>query len=216
LLELLSTSSPALAADEEAFLPLVHAVWPVVMSRLYDPETFVAVEACRALSALCVAAGDFLSSRFKTEWSDGLGNWFKRVKRQALANKFQKTATRHTYGDDKIMIPGADGTVVQAKSVKNEHSPGSLGQHASPVRLWESAVGLLTTLVLHVQISEEIFEDILGLLAETLERSAEVREALETINADAVWLLRYEQGYIEPLATPQMEGFTFRPMSHVV
>ncbi|KAI6778840.1 TEL2-interacting protein-like protein [Emericellopsis cladophorae] len=216
LLELLSTASPALAADEEAFLPLVHAVWPVVLSRLYDPETFVAVEACQALSALCVAAGDFLSSRFKTEWSDGLGQWFKKVKRQALATRSHRTATRQTGGDDNIMIPTADGTVFQAKPSAREHSLGSLGQHASPVRLWESAVGLLTSLVLHVQISEDMFEDILGLLTETLEKSAEVREALETINADAVWLLRYEQGHIEPLATPQMEGFTFKPMGMAV
>ena len=77
-------------------------------------------------------------------------------------------------------------------------------------------MGLLTSLVLHVQISEDMFEDILALLAETLEKSAKVREALETINADAVWLLRYEQGYIEPLTTPQMEGFTFKPMGMAV
>ncbi|KAK4032553.1 armadillo-type protein, partial [Parachaetomium inaequale] len=65
LLDLISTVAPALAPDETAFLPLVHAVWPVVLARLRDPEPYVAVAACAALGGLCRAAGDFLGARFK-------------------------------------------------------------------------------------------------------------------------------------------------------
>ena len=68
LLDLLSIVCPALSPDEEAFLPLVNSIWPVLIERLYDPEIFVVVSACKALSTLCQSAGDFLSTRIKTEW----------------------------------------------------------------------------------------------------------------------------------------------------
>ena len=220
LLELLSAASPALAADEEAFLPLVHAVWPVVISRLYDPETFIAIEACHALSALCAAAGDFLASRFKTEWADGLGDWCRTVKRRVLAGSSRSVPlskqTRRQGGDGKILIPTAQGSLVEAISSPDQAiepaTSGSLGQHSSPVRLWEAVVKFLTSLVSHVRLSDEMFEDILDILAEVMGRSSEVREALEAVNPDAVWLVRYEHGYIKPLPTPQMEGVVFPPM----
>ncbi|KAB5558437.1 armadillo-type protein [Coniochaeta sp. 2T2.1] len=83
LLELLSRAAPALAADEDSFLPLVNAVWPVMISRLRDGEPFVVVAACDALAALCENAGDFLASRVKTEWGEWTGRWCGRVKGQA-------------------------------------------------------------------------------------------------------------------------------------
>ena len=83
LLELLATASSALAADEDSFLPLVNAIWPVVIERLQDSEAYIIVEACHTLCGLCEAAGDFLSSRFTTEWYDGLGDWCRTVKKQA-------------------------------------------------------------------------------------------------------------------------------------
>ncbi|KAK0711249.1 armadillo-type protein [Lasiosphaeris hirsuta] len=83
LLDLVSVVSPALAPDENAFLPLVNSVWPVVISRLHDSEPFVAIAACKALAALCSAAGDFLASRFKTEWSSGLREWFASARSEA-------------------------------------------------------------------------------------------------------------------------------------
>ena len=45
LLDLVGTVSPALAGDENAFLPLVNTLWPVVVSRLYDGEGYVVVAA---------------------------------------------------------------------------------------------------------------------------------------------------------------------------
>lgn len=224
LLELLSTASPALAADEDVFLPLVNAVWPVVVSRLYDSEAFIAIEACHTLSALCAAAGDFLSSRFKTEWADGLGDWCRRVKRQVLAGGSRAVPaskqTGNLGGGSKILIPTGEGNVVEAKTKSDRAiqpaASGSLGQHSSPVRLWEAVVKFLTSLVSHVRMSQEMFEDILDILAEVLERSAEVRDALETVNADAVWLVRYERGCVERLPAPQMEGVVFPPMDLAV
>ncbi|KAM7183039.1 Armadillo-type fold [Rhypophila sp. PSN 637] len=104
LLDLVGTLSPALANDENAFLPMVNALWPVVVARLYDGEPFVVVAACKALAGMCAAAGDFLGTRFKTEWwscsspgygsgsgssgvggqNGGLGKWLGRVKAEGV------------------------------------------------------------------------------------------------------------------------------------
>ncbi|KAM7197032.1 Armadillo-type fold [Naviculisporaceae sp. PSN 640] len=110
LLELVGTLSPALAPDENAFLPMVNSLWPVVISRLYDGEVFVVIAACHALAGLCKSAGDFLGTRFKTEWwsssvsfdskiggggggrgtkksggnAGGLGKWLRGVKAEAI------------------------------------------------------------------------------------------------------------------------------------
>ncbi|PNY29508.1 TEL2-interacting protein 1 [Tolypocladium capitatum] len=221
LLELLTTASSVLAGDEDAFLPLVNAVWPVVISRLYDPEAFITVEACYALSGLCKATGDFLSSRFKTEWGDGLGNWCRRVKQASSGpNRLRPPKADQTIsgGDKGILIPirsggGLDGreTGLEART----QSSGSLGQHASPVRVWEAVTKLLTAIVSYVQVDDETFDQILDLLSDTLENNQQVREVLETINADAVWLVRYERGYIEPLPTPKLEGVKFAEMVHM-
>ncbi|POS79809.1 hypothetical protein DHEL01_v201782, partial [Diaporthe helianthi] len=83
LLDLLSKVSSALAPDENAYLPLVNDVWPVIVSRLDDPEPYVVMSACGTLAALCESAGDFLGSRVKTEWWDGLGKWCFRVRDEA-------------------------------------------------------------------------------------------------------------------------------------
>ncbi len=83
LLYLLSTVAPVLGPDEDAFLPLVNSVWPVVVSRLHDGEPYVVIAACEALAALCAAAGDFLASRVKAEWWNGLGKWCARIKADA-------------------------------------------------------------------------------------------------------------------------------------
>jgi hypothetical protein len=69
LLSLISTSSASLHNDEDAFLPLVNDIWPVVIKRLYDPEPYVQIAAADAISQLCQGAGDFLSTRISTEWS---------------------------------------------------------------------------------------------------------------------------------------------------
>jgi TELO2-interacting protein 1 len=217
LLELLSTASPALAADEDSFLPLINAIWPVVISRLYDSESFIAIEACRALSALCAAAGDFLASRFSTEWDDGLRNWCRRAKGAAVKTGSQAkvlTSGGTSFGKEKIMFPTAGGELVTAKS-NSDHVPpneGGLGHHASPFRVWEAVSKLLTSMASHVRLTDAMFEDILDLLADLLEKNGEVREALETVDADAVWLKRYERGTAEWLPTPVMDGVVFTSM----
>ncbi|KAK7415110.1 hypothetical protein QQX98_006142 [Neonectria punicea] len=225
LLELLTTASAALAPDEGDFLPLINAIWPVVIDRLHDPEAFIAIEACHALSGLCAAAGDFLASRFKTEWRDWLRDWCRRAKRQA-SNASGHPRPRGDHGKimgpvsdrKQILIPsrGSDGiagnvSLMEVGSYSGGQS-GGLGQFASPAKIWEATVELLTAMVSHVRVDEEMFDDVLDLLSEALERNKQVREALEAVNGDAVWLARYERGAVEWLPAPHQDGLEFVEM----
>jgi hypothetical protein len=71
-------------------------------------------------------------------------------------------------------------------------------------------LGLLTAIVAYVRIEDDMFDDILGLVVDVLPRHAELREALEAVNADAVWLAMYERGMVQGREAPVVEGFEFR------
>lgn len=231
LLDLVATVSPALAPDENTFLPLVNAVWPVIITRLHDPEPFVAIAACKALSALCRAAGDFLATRFQTEWSSGLMKWLVmardaatkarggpvRQKAAAAPRVYGQTSLLHGSGGEssKILIPGrqadSEGLAFRppAPSSLGESPSAGLGRFSQASQIWDAAVELLAAIVSHVRMDDAMFDDILGLLADVIPRDDSVREALEAVNADAVWLALYERGLAEWRATPVMEGMAF-------
>ncbi|KHO00670.1 HEAT repeat protein [Metarhizium album ARSEF 1941] len=218
LLELLTTASPVLSGDEDSFLPLINSIWPMVIERLRDPEPFIRIEACRTLVSLCRAAGDFLSTRFKTEWGEWLRDWCRKMKVNAEGRKASSRPRIPEKGQG-IMIPVRTGNGIEVKGLEVNSRPGSssgsLGQHASPVKMWEAVVMLLTAVVEYVRVDDAMFEDILDILADVMESNKEVREALEVVNADAVWLVRYEKGRVDLLPAPVVDGFEFVEMERL-
>ncbi|KAI1085820.1 ARM repeat-containing protein [Whalleya microplaca] len=222
LLELLTIVCPALAPDEDAFLPLVNSVWPVLVERLYDPETFVVVSACKALAALCQSAGDFLNTRIKTEWWDNLGPWCRKVKAEATQSaksKAKRSTTRdNSYGGDKqdrgILIPirsrdGFEGKEASRAVETTAVSSAGLGRFTQAAQVWEAVQELLVAIVSFVQVDDDVFDQILLLLGDTLTTNPGARQALEAVDADAVWLLMYQRGMLPPLPKPVMAGTTF-------
>ncbi|SPO02790.1 uncharacterized protein DNG_05465 [Cephalotrichum gorgonifer] len=206
LLDLLSTVSPALATDPDSFLPLVNDVWPVVVTRLYDAEPFVSIAACETLAALCSCAGDFLGTRFKTEWWDRMGRWCRNVKREAEKVKGRR---------DVVPALGSAGIVIPIRGRENPAPPrsevvvaatssGGLGKFAQAAKVWEAVVDLLVAVVSHVRVEDEMFDEILGILGDLITVRRDVREALEVVNADAVWLELYERGEVEWTPAPVM------------
>lgn len=232
LLDLLSKVSTALAQDENAFLPIVNDVWPVIVSRLYDPEPYVVISACSTLAALCESAGDFLSSRVKTEWSDGLGKWCFRLKDEARKSsrsgggvsaskpsRGSMPGRQHkTGGEDGILIPvrgreQISGSGLQLDAPSSRTVSSGLGRFASAAQTWNATVSLLIAIVSFVRIEDDIFEQVLDLLADdVLPRNEKARRALEVVNADAVWLALYERNAVEPRPAPIMEGVSFARM----
>ncbi|KAK6210132.1 heat repeat protein [Colletotrichum tabaci] len=224
LLDLLVTVSPALSGDEDSFLPLINAVWPVVINRLYDEEAFVAISACDALSALCATAGDFLSSRIKTEWWDGLGKWCRTKKLEADRSQGRSRARQESSKagwakaptSQEIVIPirsGGDLLGRQSAEMSNSSSAGGLGRFAQAAQVWEAVTRLLVAIVSHVRLESEVFNEILELLTEVISQNPEARQALEAVNADAVWLVLYQRGHVKPMRTPKLEGYNFPPMT---
>jgi hypothetical protein len=229
LLDLLSAVSPALARDEDAFLPLVNAIWPVTISRLRDSEPFVVLAACDALASLCATAGDFLSSRVRTEWQDGLGRWCRTKKDEALrktprAAQIRNSAPSSSPSPSSSLRIGVDASPAlsrglgmlelrQSSSSSGEVAYGTgLGRFASAAQTWEAVVAMLVAVVSHVRVPDDIFDEILALLADRLGRDESVRSALEVVNADAVWFAMYERGMIGDMDTPHMDHFVFRPL----
>ncbi|KAK2062622.1 HEAT repeat protein [Colletotrichum caudatum] len=224
LLDLLATVSPALSGDEDSFLPLVNAVWPVVVSRLYDDEAFVTISACDALSILCTTAGDFLGSRIKTEWWDGLGKWCRRKKAEVARSRGKGSTPRESAKPGQttasasrgVLIPirsGSDLLGQQSTDVTSGSISSGLGKFAQAAQIWDAVVRLLISIVSHVRLEAEVLDEFFELLTEVIVQDPEARQALEAVNADAVWLVLYQQGHIEPLKTPQLEGFAFAPMA---
>ncbi|KAI0424049.1 armadillo-type protein [Xylaria sp. FL1042] len=236
LLNLLGMVCPAFAPDENEFLPLVNAVWPVLIERLYDPEAFVAIAACEALCALCAAAGDFLSTRFKTEWWDnGLGKWCHNIRAKALQSQEQSrgrgnvrasTAAPPNVRDESggIVIPTRMGDGHLTIRDTNEEPVGfvggnsaaisssGLGRFAQIVQIWTAVQDLLVAIVTYVHIDDDIFGQILLLLVDVLEaQDSKARAALEVVDADAVWLFLYERGMlaVDRSTYPNMAGVKF-------
>ncbi|OBT54376.1 hypothetical protein VE04_04556 [Pseudogymnoascus sp. 24MN13] len=174
LLDLISTATGALHNDEDAFLPLVNDIWPVVIKRLYDPEPFVVIGAANAVSKIFEASGDFMSTRVQTEWPDLI----------KLVRQWMKKAEGERRG---------------------KHGRGT---HALSWQVWDAMVGLVVAILKYVRINDGMFDEALSVLSGRLERE-DVREALETINAEAVWLVDLAQDRITRRDVPVMEGYEF-------
>ncbi|KAF8855881.1 ARM repeat-containing protein [Acephala macrosclerotiorum] len=99
LLSLLATSSNSLYQDENSFLPLVNDLWPVLITRLYDSETFVKIAACDTISTICRAAGDFLATRIKDEFPS-IMTLARNTKREAEKEKGKGRGGRGIYSQN--------------------------------------------------------------------------------------------------------------------
>ncbi|KAH6654424.1 HEAT repeat protein [Truncatella angustata] len=212
LLDLLGIVCPALSPDEEAFLPVVNTIWPVLVERLYDPESFVVISACKALTALCNSAGDFLSSRIETEWSDGLAKWIKKAKNNATqSSRISSRKTIETRSSVQVVGPPTSELVIpirsadglQAKeplqsmnlSIASQPSGAGLGEFTQARQIWEAVQDLLVGIVSFVRVGDDVFEQILALFgSEGLVSNETARKAFEVVNADAVWLVLFETG----------------------
>lgn len=68
LLALIRDSFPVLAADENQFLPLINEIWPVLLQRIHDPESFLVNDTFKTIAIMCDYSGDFMASRINKAW----------------------------------------------------------------------------------------------------------------------------------------------------
>lgn len=68
LLDLTSTSLPVLASSTKEFLPLVNAIWPILVAQLDDSELYVVEATLKLIGELCTHARDFMTTRVTAVW----------------------------------------------------------------------------------------------------------------------------------------------------
>ncbi|POS85362.1 hypothetical protein EPUL_003979 [Erysiphe pulchra] len=175
LLGLLETSVAALSFDEDQFLPLVNDIWPVVIKRLYDPESFVCIAACDFIATLCRYTGDFLATRISVEWSD--------------------------------LLKLASATKSSVSNEKKRYKESSKFTQSN--QIWEALQKMFVAIINFVGIQEMMFDDLLELLGSIGWEREDIREAMESVNIEAMWLARLTKGCIKAPATPVLDDYKF-------
>ncbi|KAI9875309.1 MAG: hypothetical protein M1830_008644 [Pleopsidium flavum] len=183
LLHLLTTAFPLLSHNETLFLPLINSLWPVLIKRLYDTEPFVCVAAAEAVAKVCECAGDFMASRIESEWDD-IKSLFWRV----------------------------HGRIRAENKGKGKGRGRGRGVYSTNYQMWDALVKMLVVIVGYVRIGDEMFDDVVEMVADCLGSRREVREALEGVNPDAVWLEMERQGAngVSLGDLPKVDGFVFK------
>lgn len=169
ILNLLAHSVPVLQAS--ALLPTVHRVWPFVLNRLADHETFVVSAAVSLVEALATHVGDFMTNRI---WDD-------------IWPRFQKMLGELNTADASSSLAKRGRSVVSTESAYT-HShriycamlrtmiASVCGIHSRDAKMWE--VMLAFRRFLHAEVHIELQECARNLYV-----------ALAENNKDAVWLV---------------------------
>lgn len=190
ILTLLTSALPILTSNTDNFLPIAATLWPVTSIRLYDSkdnEPSTTLAAASALSILCKCAGDFLASRVEDDW-DQVCKSYRRVEKE------MKEESR---------------TQSKVKGKGNEIAKASTGR-GMRWKAWNAVVGLLLVTVRDVGVTSEMEDGIFEMLGWLAFEREDVRDVLEMLNADTLWLIE-EKARGEALVKPHtLEGVHFR------
>ncbi|KAK5159689.1 hypothetical protein LTR04_004843 [Oleoguttula sp. CCFEE 6159] len=181
LLSLLNTSIPTLALHENSFLPLINTLWSVLVSRLDEPEAYVMASTLDIVGLLCVHAGDFMKGRIDSIWGDVRNMYISLSKKTTV---LERSIPKSVQPDQ---APKISGTVTKAILPASSSPPDPYID--APTRLIrDTLIRFMCTLVEYVAIDDEIFDDIVAMLAPYLIQRPQIRVTLERRNPDAVWL----------------------------
>ena len=104
----------------------------------------------------------------------------------------------------------------RAKMEAEKKGKGGRGLYSMVSKVWEAVVGLLVCVVGYVRVTDEMFDEVLEVLGDLVAEKREVREVLERINGDAVWLTLWRRGVAEMVRdTPRMNGWRFVPLESI-
>lgn len=86
------------------------------------------------------------------------------------------------------------------------------GVYSVNYQMWDALVKMLVVVLGYVRIGDEMFDDVLEMMADCLGSRREVSEALDALNPDAVWLEMERQGIHSTVLgdLPKVEGFLFK------
>ena len=101
----------------------------------------------------------------------------------------------------------------EAKAKAERRGAAGRGMFAYTERLLEGVVDMLVELILHVRVTFDIEDDLFAMLGLLAGKKRNVKDALEVLNADALWLVLEAKDFNLP--KPVMDGFAFAD-THVV
>ncbi|KAM3416150.1 hypothetical protein BST61_g7758 [Cercospora zeina] len=201
LLTLIKTTIPAISRHENSFLPLINTLWPAVVSRLDDTEPYVVATALDVISLLCEHARGFMRTRIQQLWPE-----LQDVYRKTAMNIAQSVQPRshsirkaRDHQHSTAIVPIDTAFALALKRMKA--TPADYSDTSTRL-LWTSLLGVITSTVKHIPLTPEMFDDALEMLTPVLDDD-EVRVALETENADSVWLVMLRSGRIDPPMPPE-------------
>ncbi|KAI7541601.1 ARM repeat-containing protein, partial [Hortaea werneckii] len=207
LLSLIRTAVPPISKHENSFLPLINTLWPEIVSRLDDDEPQVQASALDIMGVLCEHAGDFMRTRIIELWP-GLAEVYRRTARDIVSNsgpgKVDDPKKRSTGRQITSVITLKSHTSAFGRALRTMYHSPTHYIDTSTRLVWDALVEALTTVIKHVPLSPELFEDALEMLAPVLDSRPDVRKALEAENPDAVWLLLMKKGKLSSLECPEM------------
>ncbi|KAF2100776.1 ARM repeat-containing protein, partial [Rhizodiscina lignyota] len=185
LLAMLHTTFPALAKHENSFLPLINTLWPVVVARLDDQETYIVANATETIACMCIYAGNFMRSRITGLW-DELKKLARMRAELSGRRKANKTLPKVSRPEDTSVKAPSLAIASQRQVV--QHRETTTYVEAPTRMLRESIINLFIAILDHVEVDDDIFDDMLDILTPFLMARVDVKEALGRRNEDAVWL----------------------------
>ncbi len=207
LLSLLATAIPILASNgTDTFLPIAATLYPALTTRLFSFNSskeeggggegvLVVTAAANTLRVLCECAGDFLFSRVEEDWAH-LEKLYERVERGMR---------------EEVRVLGRGKGKGRERGGKEIVRQGPKGLKW---RAWDAVVRLILVLVREVGVNFEMEDGVFEMLGEWAGERRDVRDVLEEVNADALWLVELREGRIEGLVRPQgVEGVEFRDVA---
>ena len=227
VLSLLTRIAAPLSTDENTFLPLVNAIWPALVPRLFanlhadnsdemedgvTEPVYTVTAAASTVAALCVGAGDFMAGRiedifpslermYRQVWDRVAAKWERergRRRDQRIGRPVRDHAGAGLTGtvdlDLRIVKVNVTSTSIQSPKTSMTRTAYQ-GTNSSDEQILDALIGLLVAILGYVRITEEMGEVMLDLLAPVMDEPGReaVTDALETWNADAVWLVREQR-----------------------
>lgn len=172
-LNLITTSIPLLSTstlDSNSFLPFLAKLWPDLLPRLSDPVAYVQLAAAKCTEQAIKYSDGFLGSRVEESWSVITEVWRK------------AGGSSGTNGASKTKPP------VRAQAVMRANNTGRDGKGRLLQALQDMLLTIAETMALEGEMEDQVIEMMGPYVSERGGRGKRVREVLEKVNADAVWL----------------------------
>ena len=156
----ITLASPLLSPDEDQFLPLINAIWPMLHLRLFDPEAYVVVAASEAVVALLRGSDGFMSSRFRTGW-EGV---------EELVRTVGGKGRRRDAGGAKALA--ASGIVLDVNRMGSEGSD-------SRNRVLRALAGMMTEVVRSCRVEDAMVDQVASAFPPHVADGAGLTEAIQ-------------------------------------